>query len=63
MCVGIFIQNYEIILMHLQSFNVSIDMFQQIRKPKLANLEVIAMNITDEYMEYVLNYNYLLPVW
>ncbi len=49
--------------MHLQSFNVSIDMFQQIRKPKLANLEVIAMNITDEYMEYVLNYNYLLPVW
>jgi hypothetical protein len=45
-----FIQNYEIILKHLQSLNISIDMFQQIRKPKLGNLELIAMNITAEYM-------------
>jgi hypothetical protein len=45
-----FIQNYEIILKHLQSLNISLDSFQQIRKPKLGNLELIAMNITAEYM-------------
>ena len=45
-----FIQNYEIILKHLQSFNVSFDDFIQIRTPKLGNLEVISMNITAEYM-------------
>ena len=45
-----FIQNYEIILKHLQSLNISIDSFQQIRKPKLGNIELIAMNITAEYM-------------
>lgn len=45
-----FIQNYEIILKHLQSLNISLDSFQQIRKPKLRNLELIAMNITAEYM-------------
>lgn len=31
-----FIQSYEIILKHLQSLNISLDSFQQIRKPKLA---------------------------
>ena len=45
-----FIQNYEIILKHLQSLNISLDSFQQIRKPKLGNLELITMNITAEYM-------------
>ena len=45
-----YIQNYEIILKHLQSLNISHDSFQQIRKPKLENLELIAMNITAEYM-------------
>jgi hypothetical protein len=45
-----FIQNYEIILKHLQSMNISLDSFQQIRKPKLGNLELIAMNLTSEYM-------------
>jgi hypothetical protein len=60
--VGVFIQNYEIILIHLQLFNVSIDVFQQIRKPKFTNLEVIAMNIADEYIEFALNYDYLYPV-
>ncbi len=45
-----FIQNYEIILKHLQSLNIILDKFQQIRKPKLGNLELIAMNITAEYM-------------
>jgi hypothetical protein len=45
-----FIQNYEIILKHLQSLNISIDSFRQIRKPKLGNIELIAMNLTAEYM-------------
>src|SRR5690606_23556231 len=45
-----FIQNYEIILKHLQSLNISLDSFQQIRKPKLGTLELIAMNLTAEYM-------------
>lgn len=45
-----FIQNYEIILKHLKSLNISLDSFQQIRKPKLGNLELIAMNLTAEYM-------------
>lgn len=48
-----FIQYYEIILKHLQSLNISLDSFQQIRKPKLGNLELIAMNITSEYMGIV----------
>ena len=45
-----FIQNYEIILKHLQSLNVSFDSFLQIRKPKLSNLELISMNLTAEFM-------------
>jgi hypothetical protein len=45
-----FIQNYEIILKHLQSLNISLDSFRQIRRPKLGNLELIAMNLTAEYM-------------
>lgn len=45
-----FIQNYEIILKHLQLLNVSLDSFLQIRKPKLTNLELIAMNLTAEFM-------------
>ena len=60
--MGVFIQNYEIILIHLQLFYVSIDVFQQIRKPKFTNLEVIAMNIADEYIEFALNYDYFYPV-
>lgn len=45
-----FIQNYEIILKHLQSLNVSFDDFTQIRTPKLGNLELLSMNLTAEYM-------------
>lgn len=44
-----FIQNYEIILENIRNFKISFD-FIQIRKPKLSNLELIAMNITAEYM-------------
>ena len=45
-----FIQNYEIILNHLKSLNINTDFFIQIRKPRLSNLELIAMNFTAEYM-------------
>jgi hypothetical protein len=45
-----FIQNYEIILKNLQDLSIDSQCFVQIRKPKLSNLELIAMNITAEYM-------------
>ena len=45
-----FIQNYEIILKNLQELSIDSQCFVQIRKPKLSNLELIAMNITAEYM-------------
>ena len=45
-----FIQNYEIILKNLQDLPIDSQCFVQIRKPKLSNLELIAMNITAEYM-------------
>lgn len=45
-----FVQNYEIILNHLQKLNVDTNSFIQIRTPKLSNLELIAMNFTAEYM-------------
>lgn len=45
-----FVQNYEIISKHLQSLNVFFDSLLQIRKPKLGNLELIAMNLIAEFM-------------
>ncbi len=45
-----FIQNYEIILEQLQKISINTNCFKQIKKPKLSNLELIAMNITSEYM-------------
>jgi hypothetical protein len=45
-----FIQNYEIILKHLNELAVEVDLFKQIRVPKLSNIELIAMNFTSEYM-------------
>ncbi len=45
-----FIQNYEIILNNIKKFEPSFDEFIQIRKPKLSNIELIAMNLTSEYM-------------
>lgn len=44
-----FIQNYEIILHNISKFDISLNL-HQIRKPKLGNLELIAMNLTAEYM-------------
>ena len=45
-----FIQNYEIILKNLNELQIEFPPFKQIRKPKLSNLELIAMNLTSEYM-------------
>lgn len=45
-----FIQNYEIILDNLKTLDVNSYVFNQIRKPKLSNLEIIAMSLTAEYM-------------
>ena len=45
-----FIQNYEVILTNLRSIEVNFTGFRQIRKPKLSNIELIAMNFTAEYM-------------
>ena len=45
-----FIQNYEIILDNIKKLNVNTSTFNQIRKPKLSNIEIISMNITAEYM-------------
>lgn len=45
-----FIQNYKIILQNLQKLPIDTQCFIQIRKPKLSNLELIAMNLTAEYM-------------
>lgn len=44
------IQNYEIILNTLQNTCLHIECFKQIRKPKLSNLELVALNLTSEYM-------------
>lgn len=45
-----FIQNYEIILEHLHNLNLDSEIFTQIRKPKMSNIELVAMNLTAEYM-------------
>lgn len=45
-----FIQNYEIILKHLNKLDIVFDDFRQIRQPKLSNIELISLNITAEYM-------------
>lgn len=44
------IQNYEIILDSLSKIGAKSEFFNQIRKPKLSNLEIIAMNLAAEYM-------------
>jgi len=44
------IENYEIILKNLKNTCRDIESYQQIRKPKLSNLELTAINLTAEYM-------------
>ena len=48
-----FIQNYEIILTSLKDIEIKTTVFLQIRKPRLSNIEVIAMNLTAEYMSII----------
>lgn len=43
-------QNYKIILAQLHKLDISFEPFVQIRKPKLSNMECIALNLTAEYM-------------
>ncbi len=45
-----FIQNYKIILTNLQRLQIDSLCFKQIRKPKLSTIELIAMNLTSEYI-------------
>ena len=45
-------QNYKIILDKLTENCSHIESFSQVRQPKLSNLEVVALNITAEYMSY-----------
>lgn len=44
------IENYEIFLNNLKTTCEDIESFSQIRKPKLSNLELVALNLTAEYM-------------
>jgi len=46
------IQNYEIILKELTATCADIPCFHQTRKPKLSGLELIALNLTAEFMMY-----------
>jgi hypothetical protein len=46
-----FIQSYELILEKLQEFSIDFDNFLQIRKPKLSNIELIALNLTAEFKQ------------
>lgn len=48
-----FIQNYEIILTSLKDIKIETTVFPQIRKPKLSNIEIIAINLTAEYMSII----------
>ena len=45
-----FTQNYKIIFKNLEATCSDIESFPQIRSPKLSNLEVVALNLTAEYM-------------
>jgi len=44
------IENYEIILNNLKATCADIESFHQVRTPKLSNIELVAINLTAEYM-------------
>ena len=44
------VQSYKIILDKLTETCSHIVSFSQVRQPKLSNLEIVALNITAEYM-------------
>ena len=45
-----FTQNYEKILKTLQSIENKMNFLNQIRKPKLSDMELIAIDLTSEFM-------------
>jgi len=48
------VQSYKIILDKLTETCSHIESFSQVRQPKLSNLEIVALNITAEYISYVI---------
>ncbi|KAA6316289.1 hypothetical protein EZS27_033382 [termite gut metagenome] len=46
------IQNYELILTELTKICSPITSIKQIRQPRLSDLELVALNLTAEYMSY-----------
>ena len=44
-----FIQSYKIIIKKLEELEIDFQFYKQIRKPKLSNLELVALNLTAEY--------------
>ncbi|KAA6318101.1 hypothetical protein EZS27_031845 [termite gut metagenome] len=46
------LQNYELILKELTKICSHITSFKQIRQPKSSDLELVALNLTVEYMSY-----------
>ncbi|KAA6329019.1 hypothetical protein EZS27_022140 [termite gut metagenome] len=46
------LQNYELILKELTKICSHITSFKQIRQPKSSDLELVALNLTAEYMSY-----------
>jgi hypothetical protein len=46
------LQNYKIIFDKLTKICSHIESFSQIRQPKLSNIELVALNLTAEYMSY-----------
>ncbi|KAA6346655.1 hypothetical protein EZS27_005843 [termite gut metagenome] len=45
-------QNYKLIFKELTNLCSPITSIKQIRKPKLSDLELVALNLTAEYMSY-----------
>jgi len=46
------VQSYKIILHKLTETCSHIESFSQVRQPKLSNLEIVALNLTAEYISY-----------
>ncbi|KAA6335217.1 hypothetical protein EZS27_016532 [termite gut metagenome] len=53
-----FIQNYEKIVEILQQTESTMNFLNQKRQPKLSDLELIAIDLTTEYMGMILNISY-----
>lgn len=47
------IKNYKIILNNLKNTCDDIEIFAQVQQPKLSNIELVAINLTTEYMPFL----------